>query len=482
MSSSKTFWHRWKSRSDTLLSFSPTPKLALWTLTGGVGALWLSVFGATAALGWSAFAAAALAVLSLWDLRLLGRHTEMTALRHSERLEEGQEATVSLAVTIVTFHAQRPQTIWKQVEIRDTIPAILHCTQETLVQEPADADGVRFLLSMRVRPQKRGDAAFGDTFVRLTGQLGLWRRIQRVTVEQTTPVWPDTRLTSAKRAALAKALARDGDILVRAGQGLTEFDHVRDFAQGDDPRHVNWFASARQHRLMRNVYRPERGQHVILALDCGRTMGVQQTVDKSRLDLALEAALLTAQAALDAGDDVSLIAFSDRVLLHLAHQKGKSGLRALTEAVYNLEARPVYTGSHLLTELVFTHHKKRSLLIYFSDLADLAHQDLFARDIAILERRHACVVTSFTDEALLDTAHRHPSRLREAATTAAAAALLTERRVCKERLGLRGVTVIESREDVFTGALHAYARFKQAPAASGLVKAFQSSGEQPLLP
>ena len=315
-------------------------------------------------------------------------------------------------------------------------------------------------LSYSVTPLRRGDVVFGDIHARLTGPLGLLRRQYTMRVPCSRPVWPDLEPTPRKRAALQRALRLSGDAVHRMASGHAEFAHIRDYAPGDDPRSINWFATARRGQLMRNVYRPERGQHVILALDCGRTMAAVQRVGKTRLDLALEALVLVASAALARGDEVSVIAYSDRVHLHLRRIRGTAGIAEIVGGTYNLTAKPVYVGPQLLADEVYAHHRRHSLLLLFTDLSDLVANDLFERHMHLLESRHSMAVMTFVDTALQETVEHPPATLDDAVIAGVAAGLLADRADFRSRLRARGVTVVETSEELFSTALEQYVRFK----------------------
>ena len=85
-------------------------------------------------------------------------------------------------------------------------------------------------------------------------------------------------------AQVAKA-PREFDLLKQKGKlrelgirksrmrGLgTEFESLRDYADGDDFRKLDWKASARRGELTIRQYEQERNQPVILCIDIGRRM------------------------------------------------------------------------------------------------------------------------------------------------------------------------------------------------------------------
>ena len=53
----------------------------------------------------------------------------------------------------------------------------------------------------------------------------------------------------------------------RRGEG-SSFASLREYAVGDDPRHVDWKATARRQKLMTREYTVEQGQTMMIAVDC----------------------------------------------------------------------------------------------------------------------------------------------------------------------------------------------------------------------
>ena len=54
-----------------------------------------------------------------------------------------------------------------------------------------------------------------------------------------------------------------------------EFESLRDYVPGDDPRRIDWAASARRGRAVTRLYQHERNHTVIVAVDASRLMAGQ---------------------------------------------------------------------------------------------------------------------------------------------------------------------------------------------------------------
>ena len=118
-------------------------------------------------------------------------------------------------------------------------------------------------------------------------------------------------MTSQCMISMTQALMSAPEVRANAGDGM-DFDSLRDYLPGDDPRRVDWRATARRGRLVVRQYQHERNHTVLIAVDASRLMAGD--VDgRSKLDHAVDAGLALAYAALQAGDRVGLLAF-DREL------------------------------------------------------------------------------------------------------------------------------------------------------------------------
>src|SRR5690606_37954190 len=111
---------------------------------------------------------------------------------------------------------------------------------------------------------------------------------------------------------------------------------------------------------------------VLLAIDAGRMMATRLG-RITKLDHAINAALLLAFVALRKGDRVGLIVFGDHVREFVAPGRGPGQYRKLLDALYAIEAEETFVDFRRLVEFIQVRARKRSLLVLFSDLLDEAH-------------------------------------------------------------------------------------------------------------
>ena len=128
-----------------------------------------------------------------------------------------------------------------------------------------------------------------------------------------------------RRAALThRSLIDELGIRPRPARGEgAEFESLREYVVGDDPRHIDWRATARRARLIVRQHQTERRHTVVVAVDTGRLMATH-VEGSSKLDHAIDCAMALARASAEYGDRVGLVAF-DREVRALLRPKSPTG-------------------------------------------------------------------------------------------------------------------------------------------------------------
>lgn len=243
------------------------------------------------------------------------------------------------------------------------------------VRLPAAA-GEELAVPRLYRPARRGAHALGDVRLRLRSILGLFWRQVRLTGEQRVAVVP--ALAGLRRTLQLAASERWQDLgvrrLRRRGALTNDFESLRDYVVGDDVRLVDWKATARRGKPTVRQFQVERGQELVLLVDCGRRMAAAVAGGEQRgwtkLDYALDAALELAAVALQAGDRVGLAAFDRGLRTWIAPARGARQLARLVEAAFELQ--PALVESDLARALaeVRVRHRRRALIAVLSDVGD----------------------------------------------------------------------------------------------------------------
>ncbi len=302
----------------------------------------------------------------------------------------------------------------------------------------------RRTVSYLTTPRRRGDYAFGALHLRGLSRLRLawWERT--VPAEETVRVYPNLQ-----QVREFDALARRGrleDLGLRAirsrGEG-TEFESLREYLPDDSFRSIDWKATARRGAPITRQYQAERNQALLLMIEAGRMMSAPAN-DMTRVDYAVNAALMLAHVAERMGDTVGLLTFSDRVKSFVAPGRGGMQTERILEELYALEAElvePDYAGA---VSFLRSRARKRALICAFTDLVDADVSAAALSYLASLRPQHLPMVATIHDAETMALAATEPSTPGEAYEKAVAQRATGERALALARLQSRGVLVVDA--------------------------------------
>jgi uncharacterized protein (DUF58 family) len=297
--------------------------------------------------------------------------------------------------------------------------------------------------------RERGRYRLSFIYLRYWAHMGLWARQYRIRCEQEVKIYPDLSAIRGYLSSLQHNLILDGKRIHKKIKSGSDFHCIREYFPDDDPRLINWAASARACKIMSNVYQPERGKVVTILLDCGRMMGVE--LDRRvKLDRTIEAALTLAAVALRQGDQVSLLAFSNRVKACVLPGKGLPHLHAVLEAVYDLKSDLAESNYPLALEYIQRYQKKRSLLVLFSDMESYLFEDQLVPYLLRIRRIHLPLLLSLKDPQLFKWANTKAANSHLAYIKSLAVKFTLDRRGYAHNLGRMGIHLVDVPADQFT--------------------------------
>jgi len=336
-------------------------------------------------------------------------------------------------------------------ELADHAPAAFNARPRS-VEVTFDADG-QLVAEYWVRPPRRGAYALPALDVRVWRPSGWWLRHFRLGLSSEAAVYPNVLAIRRWQLTLRRGLrALPGQRRARPPGAATAPAGLRDYLPGDDVRHVNWKATARRDRPVTTELEAERGQQLVVALDCGRLM-TAPAGELTKLDHAVNAALLLAWVAQTQGDRVGLLTFDDAVRTFLAPRRGLKQVERLNEVLYRAEARYAEPEFGDAFAYLATQVRGRSLIAVLTDVLDpIASADLVAHGLR-LGARHRVLVVALTDPEVAEAVARPITRSGDAYRWAAAEELMAARRRAFETLQRGGVECLESEAGRLSPAL-----------------------------
>ena len=388
------------------------------------------------------------------DLFLSPRPSDFRLARENEaKLSLGADNTVRIVVRRLgtSDGGGGPRSRLVAFLLRDEAPADYIIS--TMFLQGQISPGEQVDLSYSVKPLRRGDYTFGGCHLRYTGVLGLIMRQHRYPLDAPVKVYPN--LLDVRKYEL---LARRDQLFEiglknarRLGEG-TEFERLRDYERDDDYRRINWSATARLHKPITTDYQPERSQSVIIMLDAGRLM-TAPLGPLSKLDYAINTALLLAYVAIVRGDRVGLLTFSDDVRGYWEPDRGRKQFLALLEALYKVQPEQVEPDYMRAGAFLSTRRSKRSLVVLFTDIIDKAQSDALVRGFGRLAPRHLPLAVTMADNEVLAMSRRTPADPRQMYENIVAQELLSDRAASLDALQRRGALTIDVPADKLTVAV-----------------------------
>jgi uncharacterized protein (DUF58 family) len=345
--------------------------------------------------------------------------------------------------------AARPFT----AELFDRLPGAIE-TSSTLPHEFTVPGGGAIHIDRPFTGVRRGDHELGPVAIRVRGTLGLlWRTIVNDPggVIRGVPSIAQVRLfrllsvQHRMRAAGVRAVRRRGEGRSFAG--------LREYAQGDDPRHIDWKATARRGKIIAREYSTEQGQQILIVVDAGRMM-TQIAGSRPRFEYALSSALVLADIAAHSGDAVGVVVFDDVVRRYAAPAKGVGAVRAVRDALTAAEATLVEPDYAAAFRTIAARQRSRALVVVFTDVLDVRSSRTLIAHLALSTARHLPMVIALRNDDLTAAAlPAHRSETGAIFEAAAAEELLTARELALAKMRAAGVTVVNVAPEAMTAAV-----------------------------
>jgi uncharacterized protein (DUF58 family) len=145
-----------------------------------------------------------------------------------------------------------------------------------------------------------------------------------------------------------------------------EFASHREYAPGDDLRHLNWKLYARHDRLYIKEYDADTNLNLYLLVDCSASMGCANS-GRSKLHYAGSLAAALAHLALKQHDAVGLTLYADQVLAHLPPRAKANQLDAVLASIAGAKVRQA-AGTERALHQAAELATRRGLVVILSDL------------------------------------------------------------------------------------------------------------------
>ena len=353
------------------------------------------------------------------------------------KLSIGRDNLVTLTIETPTSGHKSAQFTY---QIRDGSPQELPGTRQLL----AGRLGVNSTetSTYTVHPYRRGEYEWQGIQVRQLSPWGLAWHQWRVDAAQTVVVYPD--LIGLRALSIKLTLQSSGAMRQARKRGIgTEFSELKEYSAGDDPRSIDWKATARRNRPLIRVLEPEQEQTVIILLDRGRLM-TANIQGYQRFDLGLNATLALALAATQRGDKVGVGVFDRYLTTWIPPQRGQAHYSRILDRVSRIEPEllePDYLGA--VTNII-KQQSRRALVVIITDIVDDIASNELLTALGRLTPRYLPFCVTLRDPQVDIRATTAAIDISGAYTQAVALDFLAQRQLAFANLKRKGVLVLDA--------------------------------------
>jgi uncharacterized protein (DUF58 family) len=337
--------------------------------------------------------------------------------------------------------------------LRDVVPAVANprfSLHELYLLVGGGSQSVHESLTIPVRGLHR----FGPVWVRLEGPLRFLEAQQAFDAPGQVKVLPEQYASrdELRKDSGAEMVLLDKVTFSRQHGHGTEFESLHEYRYGDDPRRIDWRTTARLRRPIVRRYQIERHRDVMIVIDCGRLMGTD-TDRGSKLDCAVDAALLLGRVALQSGDRCGLGLFDDQVRGYLPPVAGPASMNALADCAYDAQVAWRESDFTPMFATLQRRQAKRSLIVVLSDVVDAETSEQFRASLLRLQRRHVVLFAALRTPALKRIVREPVETILDGARKAVTFRLLHERERALHSLHRGGVFVVDVEPTQLTAPL-----------------------------
>jgi uncharacterized protein (DUF58 family) len=311
----------------------------------------------------------------------------------------------------VTLRVTNPFARPLRLLLADSVPESFDVDhrRSPLTVAPRDTGEIAYA----ARPHHRGTFSFGDIHLRLRGPLDLIERQGRVAATAPANVYPDLHEIRRYEVTLRRGLAYDaGQRRSRVPGAGTVFERLREYLPDDDPRSISWTATARRGRPISVEYETERQQRILILLDAGRMMS-STLGGLTKLDHAVNTALMLSYVAIAKGDEVGMLGFADTVRSYALPRRGRKQFLRLTEELRRLEVTTTEPDYRAAFEFLRARTARRALVVLFTDLVDDEASRALVAAVTRLAGNNLVLCCLLADPQLAEVAAKVPSSTTE---------------------------------------------------------------------
>lgn len=312
-----------------------------------------------------------------------------------------------------------------------------------------------------VTPHKRGPADIKGCYFRV---VSYWKLFQitwfkaHVSAHKVYPNFSSiSDLTGLKGSVNLQQMGLKKFNLRGAGM---DFLQLRDYREGESLRQIDWRASSRFKKLISKEFQEEKNQHLVIMLDAGRRMRVQDD-ELSYFEHSLNALIMLSFTALKNGDNLSIQSFGSESRW-LSQVRGAQNVSRVMHHFYDLYPEKIASDYLSAAQDLMIKHPKRSFVVLVTCLRDEDFEDLLV-SVKILQQKHLVAVVSINEPIYNIIENKPIESIDDALDYASSNVLQRSIEHNIKRLKHKGVICIQTKASGLTSSLiNSYLSIKKA--------------------
>lgn len=395
-----------------------------------------------------------LAVITLIDMVILYRISEGIKANRScpDRLSNGDENPIA-----VTISNKYPFTV--VIRLIEEVP--YQFQKRDLIFDAKLRSNQENTFYYNVRPTVRGVYLFGSINVFVKSTFGLINRRYIFDEGKYVAVYPSfIEMRKYELLAASHRLTDYGIKKIRRIGHATEFEHIKHYITGDDPRTINYKATARTNQLMVNAYQEEKSQQIYCIIDKGRTMRMPFK-EMTLLDYAINSSLMVSTTALNKGDKAGIITFSQDIDTILPANKNRRQRNLIMETLYSQRTNfkePDYERLYITIRHKLT---QRSLIILYTNFETINGMRRNLKYLSHLAKDHLLLVAFFLNTEFNEILDSSPKEMDELFRKGMAEKLSDDKYLIVKELNRHRIhTILTKPENLTIDSINKYLEFK----------------------
>jgi len=310
-------------------------------------------------------------------------------------------------------------------------------------------------------PKSRGTFLFGDVFIIIRSIFFMASRRVDINLSQEIDVYPSVlQMKKYELLVFQQQKTSVGIKKIRRLGNNSEFEQIKNYIQGDEPKWINWKATSRRNELMVNQYQEEKSQSIYCIIDKSRSMQMEFN-GLSLLDHSINSSLVFSNIALRKSDKAGLIAFSDKIGTLIPAERGGAQMRLIQESLFNQKTLYKEGNYDVLYQSIRRTVKSRSLLMLFTNFET---EFAMRRAIPMLRRlnqKHVLVVVFFQNSDLQDLAYEPSKSIQDVYQSTVAERMISMKSRIARELRKNGIqTVLTLPEELSINTINKYLELK----------------------